>query len=89
MLAQLLCLKGIDNALLEQHSRECVRARIRAGALEHGFAELMCEAQCGQRKGREGEIYDGFFIADHDRLDRVDLHECSAAPRWWSTARPN
>jgi len=89
LLAQLLYLKGIDNALLEQHSRECVRARIRAGALEHGFAELMGEAQCGQRKGREGEIHDGFFIADHDRLDRVDLHECSAAPRWWSTARPN
>lgn len=45
--------------------------RVRAGALEHGFAELMREAQCGERMDRKGEI--------HDRLDRVDLHKYSGS----------
>jgi p-hydroxybenzoate 3-monooxygenase len=45
--------------------------------LEHGFAELMREAQCGERMDREGEIHDGFFIAHEGQLDRVDLHKHS------------
>jgi p-hydroxybenzoate 3-monooxygenase len=77
MLSQLLHLKGIDNVLLEKHSREYVLSRIRAGVLEHGFAELMREAQCGERMDREGEIHDGFFIAHDGSLDRVDLHKYS------------
>ena len=43
MLSQLLDLRGIDNIVLEKHSREYVLGRIRAGVLEHGFAELMRE----------------------------------------------
>ena len=77
MLSQLLHLKGIDNVLLEKHSREYVLSRIRAGVLEHGFAALMREAGCGERMDREGEIHDGFFIAHDGRLDRVDLHKYS------------
>lgn len=77
MLSQLLHLKGIQNIVLERQSREYVLGRIRAGVLEHGFAELMREAQCGERMDREGEIHHGFFIAHDDRLDRVDLHKHS------------
>jgi len=77
MLSQLLQLKGIDNIVLERQSREYVLSRIRAGVLEHGFAALMREAQCGERMDREGEIHDGFFIAHDGRLDRVDLHKHS------------
>ena len=77
MLSQLLHLKGIDTIVLERQSREYVLGRIRAGVLEHGFAELMREAQCGERMDREGEIHEGFFIAHDGRLDRVDLHEHS------------
>jgi len=77
MLSQLLHLKGIDNIVLERQSREYVLGRIRAGVLEHGFAQLMREAQCGERMDREGEIHDGFFIADQGRLNRVDLHQYS------------
>jgi 2-polyprenyl-6-methoxyphenol hydroxylase-like FAD-dependent oxidoreductase len=65
MLSQLLHLKGIDTIVLERQSREYVLSRIRAGVLEHGFAELMREAQCGERMDREGEIHEGFFIADN------------------------
>ena len=77
MLSQLLHLKGIDNVVLEKHSREYVLSRIRAGVLEHGFAELMREAQCGERMDAEGEIHEGFFIAHDGALDRVDLEKFS------------
>jgi p-hydroxybenzoate 3-monooxygenase len=77
MLSQLLHLKGIDTIVLERQSREYVLGRIRAGVLEHGFAELMREAQCGERMDREGEIHEGFFIAHDGKLDRIDLHEHS------------
>lgn len=77
MLSQLLHLQGIDTAVLEKHSREYVLARIRAGVLEHGFAELMREARCGERMDREGEIHHGFYIAHDGRMDRVDLHKHS------------
>ncbi|MDE2395747.1 MAG: 4-hydroxybenzoate 3-monooxygenase [Burkholderiales bacterium] len=77
MLSQLLHLKGIDNIVLERQSREYVLSRIRAGVLEHGFAALMREAQCGERMDREGEIHEGFLIAHDGRLDRVDLHKYS------------
>jgi len=74
MLSQLLHLQGIDTVVLEKHSREYVLSRIRAGVLEHGFAKLMREAQCGERMDREGEIHEGFFIAHDGRMDRIDLH---------------
>jgi p-hydroxybenzoate 3-monooxygenase len=77
MLSQLLHLKGIDTVLLEKSSREHVLSRIRAGVLEHGFAKLMREAQCGERMDREGEIHEGFHIAHDGVLDRVDLHKYS------------
>lgn len=73
LLSQLLHLRGIDNVVLEKHSREHVLGRIRAGVLEHGFAELMREAQCGDRMDREGEIHEGFFIAYNGEMHRVDL----------------
>lgn len=73
LLSQLLDLKGIDNVVLEKHSRDYVLGRIRAGVLEHGFAELMREAQCGERMDREGEIHDGFLIANNGDMLRMDL----------------
>ena len=73
LLSQLLDLKGIDNVVLEKHTRDYVLSRIRAGVLEHGFAELMRETRCGERMDAEGEIHEGFFINDHGTLHRIDL----------------
>ncbi|MEE9375427.1 MAG: 4-hydroxybenzoate 3-monooxygenase [Rhizobiaceae bacterium] len=73
LLSQLLDLQGIDNIVLEKHTREYVLSRIRAGVLERGFTDLMREAQCGERMDREGEIHDGFDIAHEGICDRVDL----------------
>jgi p-hydroxybenzoate 3-monooxygenase len=77
MLSQLLHLKGIETVVLERQSREYVLSRIRAGVLEHGFAAMMREAQCGERMDKEGEIHDGFFIAHNGQMSRVDLHKYS------------
>jgi len=75
LLSQLLDLQGIDTVLLEKHSREHVLGRIRAGVLEHGFADLMREAQCADRMDREGEIHEGFFIAHDGIKERVALKD--------------
>jgi p-hydroxybenzoate 3-monooxygenase len=77
LLSQLLHLQGIDTVVLEKSSRDYVLSRIRAGVLEHGFAKLMREAQCGERMDREGEIHHGFHIAHDGVLDRIDLHKYS------------
>lgn len=77
LLSQLLHLQGIETVVLEKCSREYVLGRIRAGVLEHGFAKLMREAQCGERMDREGEIHNGFHIAHDGMMDRVDLHKYS------------
>jgi p-hydroxybenzoate 3-monooxygenase len=73
LLSQLLHLRGVDTVVLERQSREYVLGRVRAGVLEHGFADLMREAQCGERMDKEGEIHHGFFMAHDGKLDRVDL----------------
>ncbi len=73
LLSQLLHLQGIDTIVLEKHSRDYVLGRIRAGVLEQGFVKLMRLAQCAARMDSEGEIHDGFFIADGERKRRIDL----------------
>ncbi len=73
LLSQLLDLQGIDNVVLEKHTREYVLGRIRAGVLEHGFVKLMREAQCSTRMDTEGEIHDGFYIAHDGTRDHIDL----------------
>jgi len=77
LLSQLLHLHGIDTIVLEKYSRDHVLARIRAGVLEHVFAKLMREAQCGERMDREGEIHNGIHIAHDGIMERVDLHKYS------------
>jgi p-hydroxybenzoate 3-monooxygenase len=77
LLSQLLHLQGIETIVLEKYSRAHVLARIRAGVLEHGFAKLMREAQCGERMDREGEIHKGFHIAHDGVMDHVDLFRYS------------
>jgi p-hydroxybenzoate 3-monooxygenase len=73
LLSQLLHLQGIETVVLEKRCREYVLGRIRAGVLEHGFAKLMREAQCGERMDREGQIHEGFYIAHDGIKERVDL----------------
>ncbi len=73
LLSQLLSLRGIDNIILEQHSRAYVEARIRAGVLETGTVKLIDAAGAGERMHREGLIHNGFSIAFGDQRRRIDM----------------
>jgi p-hydroxybenzoate 3-monooxygenase len=73
LLSQLLDLAGISSVVLERHSRAHVLARIRAGVLEQGLADLLRRAGVGERMDREGEVHEGINIAFDGRLHRIDL----------------
>ena len=73
LLARLLHLQGIDTIILELRSREYVLGRIRAGVIEQGMADLLREAQVGERMDREGLIHEGINIAFDGRLERIDF----------------
>ena len=77
LLGQLLSRAGIDNVILERRSAEYVLSRIRAGVLEQGMVDLLHEAGVGERLDREGLVHDGFALAFHGALHRIDLKELS------------
>ncbi len=75
LLSQLLHVQGIETVLLEKHKREYVLGRIRAGVLEHGFVDLMREADCAERMDAEGEIHDGFELYDaREKAGGIVIH---------------
>jgi p-hydroxybenzoate 3-monooxygenase len=73
MLAHLLHLEGIDTVVIEDRSREYVEARIRAGVLERGTADLLTETGVGRRMQRDGEIHAGIGIQFDGERHRIDL----------------
>lgn len=75
LLARLLDLQGIDTVILERRSREYVLGRIRAGVLEQGMADLLREAEVGERMDREGLIHEGIHLAFDGRRERIDLNK--------------
>jgi len=72
-LAHLLHLEGIDSVVLEDRSREYVEARIRAGVLEQGVADLLAEAGVGERMQREGIVHHGIELQFEDERHRIDF----------------
>jgi p-hydroxybenzoate 3-monooxygenase len=72
-LARLLSLAGIKSVILERQTRDYVEARIRAGILEQGMADLMRRAGVGARMDREGLVHDGITLTFNDRVERIDL----------------
>ncbi len=77
LLGQLLSRAGIDNVILERRSADYVLSRIRAGVLEQGMVDLLHEAGVGERLDREGLVHDGFSLAFHGALHRLDLKDLS------------
>jgi p-hydroxybenzoate 3-monooxygenase len=75
LLARLLHLQGIESVIVERQSKAHVLGRIRAGVLEQGMANLLREAQIGQRMDEEGLVHEGIHLAFSDRLERIDLAE--------------
>ena len=75
LLAHLLSLRGIESVVVEQRSREYVLARIRAGVVEQGSADLLRASGLGQRMDGEGFLHDGTALSNNRRPFRIDFHE--------------
>ena len=75
LLGQLLHRAGIDTVVIERKSRDYVLARIRAGVLEQGTADLLDAAGVGARMHSEGQVHEGFLLAFDGRQHRIDLKD--------------
>jgi len=78
MLGQLLALHGIETVVLEQKSKDYVRARIRAGVLEQGTVDLLTKAGVHDRLQREGLVHEGFELAFSGRRHRININELTS-----------
>ena len=77
LLSQLLKQRGIESVVLELRDRNYVESRIRAGVLEQGTVQLLCEAGVGQNVKTLGQIHDGIEISLHGQRSRIDLKKLS------------
>src|SRR3984885_13730376 len=73
LLGQLLQKHGIDNIILERHTRDYVLSRIRAGVIEQVAVDLLDEAGVGARMHREGLVHDGTQICVDGVRHRIDF----------------
>src|ERR1051326_8214974 len=75
MLSHLLAMQGIESVVLERHSRDYVDHRMRAGLLEQGTADLLCETCLRQRLPREALVHTGIEIMINGVRHRIPLTE--------------
>ena len=75
LLSHLLHLQGIESVLVEARSRQYVEERVRAGVLEQGTADLLCEAGVGERLKREGLFHYGVELRFGGRGHRIDFKD--------------
>jgi p-hydroxybenzoate 3-monooxygenase len=75
VLSHLLHLSGIDSVVLESRTREYVEHRVRAGVLEQGTVDLLCEMGVGDRLRREGLVHRGILIGFEGRRYRIALSD--------------
>jgi len=73
LLSQILMRANIATIVLESRSRSYVLNRIRAGVIEHGSMELLCDAGMGERLLKEGIKHSGFIISSENKGFRIDL----------------
>ena len=74
-LACLLAKAGIESVVLENRSRRYVEARIRAGVLEQGTAEVLESVGVGERMRREGIVHHGIHLQFAGERHRIPLSE--------------
>ncbi|MFC7406732.1 4-hydroxybenzoate 3-monooxygenase [Georgenia alba] len=76
LLSHLLHLAGVRSVVVEARDQEYVQARVRAGVVEHGAAEILREAGVGDGLDREGLPHDGIelrFDGEGHRIPMADL----------------
>lgn len=75
VLSHLLALEGIESVVLELRDRAYVERRVRAGVLEQGTVDLLCETGVGERLKREGQVHRGINLQFEGERHRIDLAE--------------
>jgi p-hydroxybenzoate 3-monooxygenase len=74
-LAHLLHLQGIESIVLERHTREYVETRVRAGVLEQGTVDILCQSGVGERLKREGLQHQGIELRFAGHGHRINFQE--------------
>jgi p-hydroxybenzoate 3-monooxygenase len=74
-LSHLLARAGIESVVLESRTREYVERRVRAGVLEQGTVDLLCETGVGERLKREGMVHHGIELRFEGQRHRIPLSE--------------
>ncbi|MDQ2588016.1 4-hydroxybenzoate 3-monooxygenase [Saccharothrix yanglingensis] len=82
LLSHLLALHDIDSVVVENRSRAYVEARIRAGVLEQGTADLLIDAGLGDRLKAEGLRHDGIHLQWPGTRHRLDFRELTGRSVW-------
>jgi p-hydroxybenzoate 3-monooxygenase len=75
LLSHLLHLEGIESIVIESRSRADIESTIRAGVLEQGTVDLLCETGVGERLRREGFPHHGIELRFAARGHRVDFED--------------
>jgi p-hydroxybenzoate 3-monooxygenase len=75
MLSHLLHLRGIESVVIDKRSREDIEETIKAGVLEQGTVDLMCETGVGDRLKREGFVHQGIELRFNGLGHRINLHD--------------
>ncbi len=73
LLSHLLWRNDIDNVVVEQRSRQYVEARVRAGVIEQGTADLLRSLGLGTRMDAEGFVHEGVTISNAGVPFRLDF----------------
>jgi p-hydroxybenzoate 3-monooxygenase len=74
-LAHLLHLQNIESIVLERQSRQYVETRVRAGVLEQGTVDILCNSGVGERLKREGMQHQGVELRGDGKGHRIDFQE--------------
>jgi p-hydroxybenzoate 3-monooxygenase len=83
LLSHLLHLNGIDSVILEARSRQYVEERVRAGVLEQGTVDLLCDTGLGGRLQREGIVHHGIELRFDGRGHRIALSDLTGGRSIW------
>jgi p-hydroxybenzoate 3-monooxygenase len=75
LLSHLLSLHRIESIVLETKSRAYVESRIRAGVLEHGTTQLLCDTGVGERLKRQGMRHQGINLGFSGEIHQINLAE--------------
>ena len=78
VLSHLLHLQGIESVVIENRSRQYCEERVRAGVLEQGTVDLLCEMGVGQRLKKEGLVHGGIELRFGGRGHRIDFRDLTS-----------